>query len=156
MEAERTLVILKPSAVQRGIMGEIITRFERKGLTISAMKMAYLSDEVLAQHYSHLVAKPFYPHIKASMQAAPVVLMCVEGVDAVRVVHDMAGSTNGRNAAFGTIRGDYSMSNQENVVHTSDSVENAKVELGRFFTEQEYCSYKPAMRPFTYAPDELQ
>lgn len=152
---ERTLVILKPGAVQRGLIGEIITRFEHKGLTITAMKMANLTEDVLNKHYAHLTAKPFFPLIKASMMAAPVVLLCVEGIDAVRVVHDMAGSTNGRNAAFGTIRGDFSMSNQENVVHTSDSVENATEELARFFVESEYCSYTPALRPFTYSSDEL-
>lgn len=152
---EKTLVILKPSAVQRGLVGEIITRIERKGLKITAMKMAQLDDEVLRQHYAHLVERPFFPLILASMKAAPVVLMCVEGKDAVDLMHTMAGSTNGRKAAFGTIRGDYAVSGQENIIHTSDSVENALAELGRFFTESEYCSYTQVAQPYLYAPDEL-
>lgn len=150
---ERTLVILKPCTVQRGLIGEIITRIERKGLHITAMKMAQLDDEILRKHYAHLVEKPFFPFVLASMKAAPVVLMCVEGVDAVDVVHTMAGSTNGRKAAFGTIRGDYSMSGQENIIHTSDSIETAEAELARFFTEADYCPWEPALAPFTYSPD---
>ena len=148
-------MILKPCAVQRGLIGEIITRIERKGLQIVAMKMARLDDDVLRRHYAHLVDKPFFPSILASMEAAPVVLMCVEGKEAVEIMHIMAGSTNGRRAAFGTIRGDYAMSNQENIIHTSDTVENAKAELDRFFVESDYCSYDPVTLPYVYAGDEL-
>ncbi len=152
---EQTLVILKPCTVQRGLIGEIITRIERKGLRITAMKMAQLDDEILKKHYAHLVEKPFFPSILASMEAAPVVLMCVEGKEAVDIMHTMAGSTNGRKAAFGTIRGDYSLSNQENIIHTSDSVDNAKAELDRFFVASDYCSYTQVTQPYIYANDEL-
>ena len=97
-QMEKTLVILKPSAVVRGIMGEIISRFERKGLIIIGMKMMRLSDELLKEHYAHLVDKPFFPSLVRSMQASPVVVLCVKGVDAVAVVRKMTGATNGRNA----------------------------------------------------------
>ncbi len=134
---EQTLVLLKPSAVKRGLMGTIIERFERKGLRIAGMKMMQLSDEILAEHYSHLADKPFFPGLRASMQETPVVAMAIEGRDVVRVVRAMVGATNGREAAVGTIRGDLSMSNQMNLVHASDSDENAAIELKRFFRPEE-------------------
>lgn len=152
---ERTLLILKPSAVQRGLVGEVLARFERKGLKIVALKMAMLTPEVLKQHYAHLVSKPFYPLIEASMLASPVVLCCIEGVEAVQVVHEMCGSTNGRRAFPGTIRGDFSMSNQENIVHSSDSVETAEAELARFFEPSDYFEYKRPGMEYVYAPDEV-
>ncbi|HBK31542.1 MAG TPA: nucleoside-diphosphate kinase, partial [Porphyromonadaceae bacterium] len=116
-----TFVIVKPSAIQRGIAGEVISRFEKKGLQIVGMKMMSLSDSVLEEHYAHLKAKSFFGRIKDSMQASPVILMALKGVDAVEVVRKMTGSTNGREAQPGTIRGDYSISVQENIVHASDS-----------------------------------
>lgn len=152
---EQTLVILKPSAVGRGIMGEVISRFERKGLIIAGMKMIKLNDRVLDEHYAHLLDRPFFPRIKASMMATPVVVMCVKGKDAVQVVRAMTGVTNGRNAAPGTIRGDYSMSGQENIVHASDSVENAKIELDRFFAPEEIFDYTPTGFNYLYASDEV-
>ena len=138
---ERTLVILKPSALQRGLCGEIISRFEKKGLKITAMKMYRFTPEMCARHYSHLTGKSFYPTIEASMTASPVILMCLEGVDCVEVVRSMTGCTNGRKAPAGTIRGDYSMSLLENIVHASDSVENARTELDRFFSAEDYFEY---------------
>ena len=98
-----TLVILKPSAVQRGILGEVIGRFEKKGIQIVGMKMMCLSDEILAEHYAHLFNKPFYGRIKASMQAGPVVVMALKGVDVVNIVRKLTGVTNGREALPGTI-----------------------------------------------------
>lgn len=151
---EDTLVILKPSAIGRGVAGEVITRFERKGLIIAGMKMIMLDDDILAVHYAHLVERPFFPRLKASMKATPVVVMCVRGVDAVRVVRAMTGVTNGRNAEPGTIRGDYSVSGQENIVHASDSVENGKIELARFFKPEEIFDYTPAGIGYIYANDE--
>ena len=148
-------MILKPSAVGRGIMGEVISRFERKGLIIAGMKMIKLNDQVLDEHYAHLLDRPFFPRIKASMMATPVVVMCVKGKDAVQVVRAMTGVTNGRNAAPGTIRGDYSMSGQENIVHASDSVENAKIELDRFFAPEEIFDYTPTGFNYLYASDEV-
>lgn len=139
---ETTLVLLKPSCVQRRLMGEVIGRFERRGLCISGMKMMQLDDAILREHYAHLVDKPFFPSLAASMQASPVVALAVSGVDAVEVVRTMTGATNGRKAAPGTIRGDLSMSNQLNIVHASDSVENAAIELHRFFKSEEIFDYR--------------
>lgn len=154
-QLERTLVIIKPCAVQRGLVGEIITRFERKGLRIAALKMYSFTKEKCAEHYAHLVHKPFYPIIEKSMMASPVVLLCLEGIDAVDVVRSMAGSTNGRNAAPGTLRGDYCMSHQENIVHASDSKETAAAELERLFAEGDFFEYDTPLMPFLYAEDEL-
>ena len=151
---EATLLILKPSAIGRAIAGEIISRFEKKGLIIAGMKMMQLNDEILDEHYAHLKDRPFFPRIKASMMATPVVAMCVKGIDAVQVVRAMTGVTNGRKAAPGTIRGDYSMSGQENIVHASDSVENAQIELARFFKPEEMFEYRPTSFNYLYASDE--
>jgi nucleoside-diphosphate kinase len=150
-----TLIILKPSAVQRGILGEVITRFERKGIQIVGMKMVRLTDETLEEHYAHLLNKPFYGRIKNSMQAGPVVVMALKGIDVVNVVRKLAGVTNGREAEPGTIRGDYSMSVQENIVHASDSPETAAAELKRFFSDGEIHDDVPHLIPFFYANDEL-
>ena len=154
MAMERTLVILKPSAVQRGLIGEVISRFERKGLQLVAIKMIQLTDEVLNERYAHLSDRPFFGRIKLAMQSSPVVVCCWQGLDCVQVVRAMTGATNGRNAQPGTIRGDYSISTQENIVHTSDSVENAKIELDRFFCESDFFDYPQALDSFVYASDE--
>lgn len=155
-QMEKTLVILKPSAVVRGIMGEVISRFERKGLIIIGMKMMRLSDKLLKEHYAHLVDKPFFPSLVRSMQASPVVVLCVKGVDAVAVVRKMTGVTNGRNADTGTIRGDYSMSGQQNIVHASDTPENAEKEIRRFFDDGEITDYMPQTIAALYAEDEIE
>ena len=118
---EQTLVILKPSAIQRALVGEVIKRFEQKGLLLTGIKMIQLSDKILDEHYAHLVDRPFFKRIKDSMMITPVIVTCWKGKDAVRVVRAMTGSTNSRDAVPGTIRGDFSMSLQENIVHTSDS-----------------------------------
>ena len=153
---ETTLVLLKPSCVQRQLMGEVIGRFERRGLRISGMKMMQLSDEILREHYAHLADKPFFPSLQASMQASPVVALAVSGVEAVKVVRQMAGPTNGREAAPGTIRGDYSMSNQQNIVHASDSVENAAIELKRFFQAEEIFDYQSGAFAYVYGDGEVK
>jgi nucleoside-diphosphate kinase len=152
---ERTLVIIKPCALQRGLAGEILSRFERKGLIIVALKMYRFTKEKCAEHYAHLTQKPFYHIIEASMMAAPVILVCLEGVDAVGVVRDMTGSTNGRKALPGTVRGDYCMSHQENIIHASDSPENAQADLKRFFSEEDYFEYDSPLLPYLYAGDEI-
>ncbi len=151
---EKTLVILKPCTVQRALIGEIIQRFERKGLRLAGMKMMQLTDEVLSEHYAHLSGKPFFQRVKDSMMTSPVVVCCFEGVDAIQTVRTLAGPTNGRLAAPGTIRGDYSMSFQENIVHTSDSVETAIAELNRFFRPEEIFRYEQLTFPCLYACDE--
>lgn len=152
---EQTLVIFKPSAVERGIVGEILARFEKKGLAICGMKMMQLTEEILREHYSHLVEKPFFPSILESMMASPVIVMALEGKDAVKVVRLLTGATNGRDALPGTIRGDYSMSNQANIVHASSSLEDAEAELKRFFKPEEIISRTAYLRPFLYASDEV-
>ena len=149
-----TLVILKPSAGQRGLLGEVLSRFERKGIQIAGMKMMCLSDEILEEHYSHIKEKPFYGRVKDSMQASPVVVVALRGVDVVNAVRKLSGVTNGREAHPGTIRGDYSMSVQENIVHTSDSLETAEVELARFFNKDEIHEYPRSIIQSLYAPDE--
>lgn len=153
---ERTLVLLKPVTIQRGLAGEVIKRFEQKGLKIAGMKMMQLTDEILNEHYAHLVDRPFFPGLKKSMTRTPVVAMCLEGVGAVDVVRQMAGATNGRKALPGTIRGDFSMSGQQNIVHASDSLESAAVEVKRFFKDEEIFDYAGiACMDYGYADDEV-
>ena len=152
---EKTLVIIKPCALQRELIGEIITRFERKGLQLCGIKMIQLNDTILAEHYAHLVERPYFKRIKDSMMITPVIVCCWKGVDAVHIVHAMAGKTNGREAIQGTIRGDFSVSVQENIIHTSDSVENAESELNRFFKQDEIFDFKLNNLGFLYASDEL-
>ena len=153
---EQTLCILKPSAVGRFLMGEIIARIERKGLIISGMKMMQLDEQILREHYAHLVDKPFFPEIVKSMTATPVVVVCISGVDAVSVFRAMTGVTNGRQAAPGTLRGDFCMSNQANIVHASDSVENSAVELRRFFRPEEIFDWKPDQVAYLYGSGETK
>ena len=151
---EKTLVILKPSAMGRGIAGEVIGRFLKKGLILSGMNLLQLNDELLNDHYAHLIDRPFFDRIKRSMKSLPVIVMCLKGIDAVQVVRNMTGATNGRNAAPGTIRGDYSMG-QENIIHASDTSENAVIEIARFFKPEEIFDYTPAAMHLLYADDEL-
>lgn len=150
---EKTLVLLKPCTVQRALIGEIINRFEKKGLRIAGMKMMQLDDAILNEHYAHLKEKPFFGILKDSMKAAPVIALCLEGLNAIEVVRNITGSTNGRKAAPGTIRGDYSMSGQENIVHASDGPETAAIELKRFFKDDEIFDYKQATFDFLYSKD---
>lgn len=152
---ERTLVILKPSAIARELVGAIVDRFQRRGLIIQGLKMIQLDDTLLREHYAHLVDRPFFQSIAQSMKATPVIVMALAGLDAVNVVRAMTGATNGRSAATGTIRGDYCVSNQENIVHASDSVENAKIEIKRFFSDNELFDYQPAHFSRIYADDEV-
>ena len=153
---ERTLILIKPNALQRGIVGDIITRFERKGLRLAGMKMLFMTDELVAEHYAHLVERPFFPYLKASMQAAPLIACCLEGAEAVETGRLMVGVTNSRKALPGTIRGDFSMSGEQNVVHASDSVENALVEINRFFNPAELYDYESAVTRFEYGGEESQ
>ncbi|MBO5660351.1 MAG: nucleoside-diphosphate kinase [Bacteroidaceae bacterium] len=152
---ERTLVLLKPSTVQRALIGEIISRFEKKGLRIAGMKMMWLDEKILEEHYAHLVKKPFFPLLRDSMMKTPVVAMCLEGVDAIAVVRYITGYTNGRKADAGTIRGDYCMSNQQNIVHASDSPEAAAAELERFFRPEEIYDLGDLNMDRLYALDEI-
>ena len=152
---EKTLIILKPSTIQRGLVGEVIDRFQKKGLIIAGMKMMQLDEAILREHYAHLVDRPFFPSLLRSMMATPVIVMCLKGKDVVAVVRALTGATNSRNAAPGTIRGDFGMSSQENIIHASDSDENAAIEIKRFFKDEEIFDYTPLTLPATYCPDEL-
>lgn len=152
---EQTLVILKPSAIERSLIGQIITRIQNKGLIITAMKMMQLDEKILREHYAHLVDRPFFPSIVESMTASPVICMVLKGVDAVAVFRKMTGVTNGRKAEPGTLRGDFCMSGQANIVHASDSVENAQIEINRFFKPEEVLDYTPSNLKFLYADDEI-
>jgi nucleoside-diphosphate kinase len=152
---ERTLVIIKPSAIQRALTGDVITRFEKKGLQIVGMKMIQLDNAILDEHYAHLVNRPFFQRIKDSMMSIPVIVLCLEGIDAIDVVRRLVGCTNGREAAAGTIRGDFSIAVQENIVHASDSQEAASTEIARFFNENEIFNYKLWVHPNLYANDEI-
>ena len=155
MSLEKTLVLLKPCTLQRGLVGEVTRRFEQKGLRLAGMKMMWLTDELLSEHYAHLAAKPFFQRVKDSMRAAPVIACCYEGVDAIAAVRALAGPTNGRLAAPGTIRGDLSMSFQENIVHASDSPETAAAEIARFFRPEEIFDYRQCTFDYLYANDEF-
>jgi nucleoside-diphosphate kinase len=139
---EKTLIIFKPDAIHRGIVGEMITRFERKGLKIVGMKMIELEDVLLEAHYAHIKDKPFFVGIKKFMKSAPVVVMALSGIQAVGATRVIVGPTKASEAPAGTIRGDFALSIQSNIVHASDSVENGQIEVARFFTESELFSYK--------------
>lgn len=136
---EQTLVLLKPDCYLRKLMGEVLSRFERKGLTVRAMKLIRFTSELADQHYTEHVEKPFYPGLKEFIMSAPAVAMVLEGEEAIAVVRSMIGATNGIKANPGTIRGDYGLSGRENLVHASDSLESAKREIALYFTEKDFC-----------------
>ena len=151
---ERTLILIKPDAIARGLAGTILNRFESKGLKIIGMKMLQLDDSLLGEHYSHLVDKPFFPGIAAFMESLPVLAICLEGKEAVDVCRNLCGATNARQAAPGTIRGDLSLSMQCNLVHASDSTVNAITEVARFFKPEELFAYQAPLLSYLLAADE--
>jgi nucleoside-diphosphate kinase len=151
---ERTLVLLKPDCVQRRLMGQIIARFEDKGLNIIALKMLRVTPELSKQHYAEHVQKPFYPNLEKFITASPIVAMVVEGLEVIRVVREMLGATSGLKAAAGTIRGDYSSSRQMNLVHASDGPEAAAREIGLYFKSDELHAYTATVTPWLRADDE--
>ncbi|MFP6751834.1 MAG: nucleoside-diphosphate kinase [Pirellulaceae bacterium] len=151
---QRTLILLKPDCVQRRLMGQVLSRFENKGLNIIAMKMLRVTPELAAEHYAEHVEKPFYPSLEAFITGAPVVAMVIEGRDAIRVVREMLGATSGLEAAAGTIRGDMSSSRQMNLVHASDGPEAAEREINLYFEADQICEYDPTLTPWLKASDE--
>lgn len=153
---ERTLVLIKPDAIQRGLAGRILSRFEDKGLKIAGIKFLSLSDDLLNEHYSHLVDKPFFPGTKSFMQSTPVIAVCLEGLEAVDTVRGLCGITKARAAAPGTIRGDWAMSVQANLVHASDSLDTAATEVQRFFKDGELFDYQSASTATIYSEDEIK
>ena len=135
-EVQRTLILIKPDAVQRDLLGEILHRFERKGLKFAGMKFIHLSQAVLEEHYAHHIEKPFFASLKKFMMQTPVLAVVIEGLEAVEEVR------NPRAADAGTLRADFSMNVPSNLVHASDSVETAKVEIARFFKDKELFAYE--------------
>ena len=131
--SERTLVLVKPDAVRRGLVGEVLSRFERKGLRIVAMDQRRVDGELADRHYAEHVERDFYPPLREFVTSGPLVAMVLEGDQAIAVVRALNGATDGRVAAAGTIRGDLSLSNRENLVHASDSPESAEREIAIFF-----------------------
>lgn len=154
MALERTFVLLKPDAVARRLSGEILGRFEAKGLKIAGMKMLKVTPELSKQHYAEHVHKGFYPLLEDFITSGPVVALVLEGPSAIAVVRTMLGPTNGREAAPGTIRGDFGLSRQMNLVHGSDGPEAAAREIAIYFKSDELLSYGTSLDPWTCADDE--
>lgn len=140
---EKTLILVKPDGVQRGLIGEIISRFEQKGLKLIGLKFMNVDDALLEAHYAHLADKPFFGDIKKFMKSSPIVAMAWEGREGtVAAVRILVGPTKGHEAPAGTIRGDLALSGANNLVHASDSVENGEAEVERFFDKKELFEYE--------------
>lgn len=152
---ERSVVLVKPDGLQRGVVGEIIHRFERKGLRLSGIKMLALSDALLDEWYAHHKDKQFFPGLKEYMKTAPVVAMLWEGVEAVSTVRKLIGITKAREAEAGTIRGDFAMSQQYNLVHASETKEIAEKEEKLIFNPDEVFSWEKTDYKHIYLKEEL-
>jgi nucleoside-diphosphate kinase len=139
---DRTFVMIKPDGVQRGLVGDIVARFERRGLKIAAMKMLVVSEDRAKKHYEEHSAKPFFPNLVSFIRSGPVVAMVVEGKDVVPMVRSMVGATNPKNSNPGTIRGDLAVDMGRNVIHASDSPESAKREISLYFDNSEIATYE--------------
>lgn len=151
---ERTLILIKPDAIQRGLVGDITARFEHKGLKLVGLKMMTLDEAKLREHYAHLTDKPFFAGLASFMQSTPVIAMCWEGLEVVETVRRLTGITKAREAELGSIRGDFAMSTACNVIHASDSTENAEIEVKRFFNSDEIYNYDKSEYLHVYAEDE--
>jgi nucleoside-diphosphate kinase len=147
---ERTLIIFKPDTVQRGLCGEILTRFERKGLQIVGMKLMQIPTTLAETHYEPHRGKPFYAGLVKFMTSSPVVVLALKGKDAITIARKMMGATFGSKAEPGTIRGDFGVSNSFNLIHGSDSPEAATRELGLFFKPEELLDWSPAVQQWVY------
>lgn len=148
---EKSLIIIKPDAIQRNLVGEIIGRFERKGLKINGIKMMALEDAMLEAHYAHIADKPFFSGIKDFMKSSPVIVMALSGIGAVSAIRTIVGPTKAFEAPAGTIRGDLAMSIQSNVVHASEDIEAGKSEVERFFGNEELFSYSKIDQGLVYS-----
>ncbi len=133
--SERSLVLVKPDGVRRGLVGQILSRFEAKGFTIEAMKLQTVDKQLADQHYAEHVEKGWYPELREFITSGPLVALILSGDEAITVIRGVVGATDGRKAAPGTVRGDYSLSNQENLIHASDSAESAAREIALWFPE---------------------
>jgi len=154
MALERTLVLLKPDAVTRRLCGEILRRFETRGLKLVGLKLLRVTPELSRKHYAEHVNKPFYPQLEEFITAGPLVAVALEGPEAITVVRAMLGPTNGRQAAPGTIRGDFGLSRQMNLVHGSDGPDAASRELAIYFRSDELFGYETPLDGWTLANDE--
>jgi nucleoside-diphosphate kinase len=148
---EKSLIIIKPDSIQRNLVGEIISRLERKGLKIIGLKMLSMKDTLLEEHYAHIKDKPFFPGTRDFMKSCPNIVLAIEGINAVSAIRLLVGPTKGWEANAGTIRGDFSLSTQSNIVHASDSIEAGELEVSRFFQEDELFSYQKIDLDFVYA-----
>ncbi|MCZ6597093.1 MAG: nucleoside-diphosphate kinase [Planctomycetota bacterium] len=152
---ERTLVLLKPDAVQRGLIGEILARFEAKGLKLVGLKMRSFPEELIRQHYAVHKERPFYENLVGFMTSGPVVALAIEGKDAIEVCRRVIGATDSSKADPGTIRGDLGMSFSNNLVHGSDGPESARTELDLFFPDaEEICEWTPVEDAWVYGSEE--
>lgn len=147
---ERTYVMVKPDGVQRNLVGEIITRFEKKGFKIAALKMLQLDRAMAEKHYAEHIGKPFFEALASYITSGPVVAMVLEGKDVVATARTMNGATNPANAGPGTIRGDFAIEVGRNIIHGSDSVESASREIAIYFSEKELCEYKKVVDSWIY------
>ncbi|PIR42924.1 nucleoside-diphosphate kinase [candidate division WWE3 bacterium CG_4_9_14_0_2_um_filter_35_11] len=150
---ERTVVLVKPDGLQRGLIGEVISRFERKGLKLVALKMMQVDDMLLEAHYSHHIDKPFFKSLSDFMKSSPLIAMVLEGLEAVEAIRLLCGTTKARSAEAGSIRGDFGMGYTSNIVHSSDSVESAKEEIVRFFDADELFEYDKTEYLNIYLPE---
>lgn len=151
---EKTLVLVKPDALQRGLVGEILNRFERKGLKLVGLKMTLLTDEILDEWYAHHKEKAFFKDLKDYMKWTPIVAMVWEGIEAIAAVRKIVGITKAREAEGGSIRGDLGMSPQQNLIHASDSQEAAKKEIGLIFKDEELFNYMSITEALIYSQEE--
>lgn len=155
MKTQQSIVLVKPDALQRGLLGEIIHRFERKGMKLVALKMLRLTDEILDEWYAHHKEKAFFGDLKKFMQSSPIVAMLWEGIDAIAVIRKIVGATSGRAAEAGSIRGDFSMSQQLNLIHASDGEAAAKKERDLIFKSEEVIEWQSADECLYYSQEEL-
>jgi nucleoside-diphosphate kinase len=155
MAMEHSVVLIKPDGLQRGLIGRIMSRFEEKGMKLVAIKMIKLNDEILDTWYAHHKEKPFFSSLKGFMMKTPIVAMVWEGVEAVDTIRKLIGVTKGRAAEGGSVRGDFAMSQSNNLIHASDSAENATKEKNLLFEPTEVHQYVSAMDFLVYSDDEL-
>ena len=153
---ERTLVLIKPDALQRHLLGEIIHRFERKGLKIIGLKMIEMNDSLLKEHYGKYADKPFFKGLTSHMSRSPIVALVISGVRALSAVRILVGATKSYEAAPGTIRGDFGLSVQSNLIHASDPEENPEEEIQRFFKKDELFDYQRIDFDLLYGSEELE
>jgi nucleoside-diphosphate kinase len=151
---QQSVVLVKPDGLQRGLIGEIVARFERKGLKLVSIKMIQLSDEILDTWYGHHKEKPFFPKLKGFMMQTPIVAMVWEGLDSIDTIRKLVGVTKGREAEGGSIRGDFAMSQSNNLIHASDSEESAEKERNLLFTAAEVFEYSSAADLLVYSEEE--